>query len=61
MLNADVRKGRGKLHADKSGQGGGVGKQIFFADVLYGRPLVMMMTIKPSLVSQHSRYDNQYY
>ena len=38
MLNADVRKGEG---VDQMRTGVGVGKGVFLADVLYGRPLVI--------------------
>src|SRR6218665_1033580 len=36
MLNAYVRKGRGKPHAEKSGQW--LRKRYLYVDVLYGRP-----------------------
>ena len=37
LLDADVRKGRGKPRADKMGRGRNT---VIFADVLYGGPLV---------------------
>src|SRR6218665_3127855 len=46
MLNADVRKGGGGWsNANTCGQGGGgYENRSFFADVLYGRPLMLQAT-----------------
>jgi len=42
MLDADVRKDRGKPHADKMGQGEGVGKQVFFGLSLWTTPYIKL-------------------
>ena len=39
MLKADVRKGGRGVDQMRTSVDGGVGKGVFFADVLYGRPL----------------------